>query len=364
MKSKKVVVVSSFSGGDLFLLGFLLVGMYPGYAIEFNKYAAQTHAYNFKDGNGDPLIRWKTISKEEMVVLKTKIVVDEKDKHDLEKVQIADREEKERKEFLKNHVVKLSNGTGRRPETIQEADGKKIRQICESLYGKNIYIVFIGGPSCQDLTKLNCGEDKGRTNLVHEYRRVLNELQPDVAIMEEASELVNKNNIDFYHDFLSKVTECGFSVGYKLVNALHYDGKQSRSRCITIMLRNDYLPKVPVFPKARPESALRSGEVLDIDWFFSGHFSDIIKTDLHYFCTVTRGSPIWLKKGSLKWQPTIDELLTIQGVKPEHCYEIPTEISMEQKRLIVGNAVPVNLSYNIAKTIMEEIFELEIKNEY
>ena len=62
---KRIVVVSLFSGMDLFLLGMTLSGMIPGYSVERNIYAALMHAENFKNPDGSSVIEFLNITKEE-----------------------------------------------------------------------------------------------------------------------------------------------------------------------------------------------------------------------------------------------------------------------------------------------------------
>ena len=147
------------------------------------------------------------------------------------------------------------------------------------------------------------------------------------------------------------------------MNALHYDGCQSRARCIGVFVNNG-LNKKPVFPEPRPESAMRIGEALDVDYLYSGHFNDTIKTKLDFAGTVTTGSPLWVKKGDVKRPPSNEERLILQGLPAELEYLFPEGTPQDQIRLAIGNAVPVNLAFWIAKTIMEEIFEVQVEYEY
>ncbi|MBI2279147.1 MAG: DNA cytosine methyltransferase [Bacteroidetes bacterium] len=348
-KLKQVIIVSIFSGMDLLLYGMMIAGMKGAYAVEFNCHAANMHSFNFKDPNGNPLIRWVFVSAEEM-------------KPKLKKLE-NEKLEKKRKKELRDHYIMNADGSAKRPETIQEVDGREIRKICEELYGKHIWIVLIGGPPCTDFTKLNVHNDGERNKLVFEYLRILKELNPDVAVMEEVPDILDKNHRDLYFDFLNQASKCGYNCAYQEMNALHYDGCQNRRRVITIMV-NKSMGKMPVFPKPRPESAIRPGELFDIDYHFSGHFVDLIKNKNHWMCTVTSGSPSWFAKGDNVWPPTIQDKLVMQGLKSGMKYIIPEGTPIDQQHVAVGNGVPINLAYHIAKTIMEEIFELPVKNEY
>src|SRR5205085_11557946 len=68
---KKIVVVSLFSGMDLFLFGMVASGMIPGYACERNIYRALMHAANYKHSDGTSVIQFFNISEEEFRYRKT-----------------------------------------------------------------------------------------------------------------------------------------------------------------------------------------------------------------------------------------------------------------------------------------------------
>lgn len=348
-KQKQVVVVSIFSGMDLLLYGMRIAGMKGAYAVEFNAYAANMHSLNFKGPDDKPLVRWVSVSKEEMA---TKLQKKE-DKT----------EERLRTDELRNHYILNDDGSAKRPETVQEVDGKSIRKICEELYGKDIWIVLIGGPPCTDFSKLNVHNDGERNKLMFEYLRILKELNPDVALMEEVPDILDKNHKDLYFEFLNKASKCGYKTAFQEMNALHYDGCQSRRRCITIMV-NEEMDKIPVFPKPDHNSAKRTGDLIDIEYFFSGHFTDKVRNRNYFMCTVTGGSPLWFIKDGEKIAPTMREKLTIQGLKKDMEYIIPEGTPVDQQNKAIGNGVPINLSYYLAKTIMEELFELPVEKEY
>lgn len=353
MKDKRKIKVvtgqSLFSGLDFLGLGAEKAGIEIQKQVEFNQYAARASELNFKDSEGNSLITWVKPSAEEMKLM-------------LEKQEDV-KKEKERKQVLKTQYIKQDDGSYLRPQRIQEVDGRAIRRGLEKKYGKHVIIVLFGGPPCQDWSKLQSGEDKGRRELIHQYKRVLQELKPDVAIMEEVPDVVNKNNIEVFSEFLKEIHDSGYQVAYRLMNALHYDGCQNRERCICMFVRND-LNKQPVFPEPRPESANRIGDVFTFDYLFSGHFTDTIKTKNDFAGTVTSGSPLWVADDFDKRSPTIKELLILQGLTADMEYIFPEDMPQEQIKLGIGNGVPVNLAFHISKTIMEEIFEIPVEYEY
>lgn len=348
-EEQTVVVLSLFGGMDAFLWGFVLAGMKAGYACEYNKWAAKMHMLNFKNINGNPVVHWKQLTAEEMKPI-------------LKKLDDPKKEKKRKKQVGIQYIVN-KDGSAIRPEMVQELDGAVIRKQLEDVYGKNIRIVLIGGAPCQDFTKLNVNSDGERNILIFEFIRVMQELDPDVAVMEEVPDVLNKKHWPLYKKFLTEAHGLGYQVAYHVMNALHYDGCQNRERCIAAMI-NNRMEKQPVLPTPRPESAIRIGEALDVDHLFSGHFTDVIKTRYEFAGTVTSGSPLWVKKNGVKREPTFDEILRLQGVAGDLDYEFPEGTPKQQIKLAIGNAVPLNLSFHIGKTIMEEIFGIPVQFDY
>lgn len=344
-----VAVVSLFGGMDVFLWGFVLAGMKAGYACEYNKWAAKMHELNFKDFNGNPVVHWKHLSADEMKPILKKLD--------------DPKAEKKRKKQVRIQYILNKDGSAIRPEMVQELDGAAIRKQLEKIYVVKVRIVLIGGAPCQDFTKLNVNSDGERNILIFEFIRVMRELDPDVAVMEEVPDVLNKHHFPLYKRFLTQAHGLGYQVAYRVMNALHYDGCQNRERCIAVMV-NNRLQEPPVFPEPRPESAIRIGEALDVDHLFSGHFTDVIKTRYEFAGTVTSGSPLWVKKDGVKREPTFEEKLRLQGVAGDLEYEFPEDVPKQQVKLAIGNAVPLNLSFFIGKTIMEEIFEIPVDFDY
>jgi len=95
---------------------------------------------------------------------------------------------------------------------------------------------------------------------------------------------------------------------------------------------------------------------VDIDYFFSGHFSDKIKTKNHFMCTVTSSSPQWFAKDGRKWAPTIEELMSCMDLNPAQFNLASTRTALKHS---FGNGIPAMLTYHIGKTIIEEVLCME-----
>ncbi len=330
----KIVVVSLFSGIDLFLKGLVKAGMLPAFACEVNKYAAKIHAANFVYPDGVPVLT--------------------------PEVETTSREIEER-EKAENRSLKaewwMKDGKYYRHKRVEEIDGLEIRKLCEEKYGKDIKIVLIGGPPCQDFSGLNLTVKRGRELLVLEFLRILDELRPDVALMEEVKRFLSKKNKKLFDAYIAVASALPYNFAYMTMNALHYEvGMQSRERVLIPFTRKDV--GEPIFPEPSVGQMKRVGELLNIDYFFSGHFTDRIKTKSDFMSTVTSGSPLWFEGNGVRWNVSPYDKLMFQGVE-EGDYIIPAGIPQHQLHIAAGNGVCVNLAFAWGKTITEKILRLQ-----
>ena len=337
---RRIIVVSTFSGMDLLLLGCVKAGLLPGYAVERNFWASLMHQANFKHTDGTPVMEFINISPEEYTFKKNH--KDEKGKNDME------------------DEVGNIDGQNVRTKLIQEVNGHDIRAGIEARYGKDVIIVYCGGPPCQSYTKLSTKNHLGtgiRNLLVFEYLRVLDELCPDIALMEQVTDFGSPKFKQIYDDFFSQAAKLPYRIATQEMCSLHYSGNQSRERLVVQFVHMS-LNADPVFPVADVVNVKRVKDFLDIDYFFSGHYTDSIKTKNHFMCTVTSGSPLWFSKNGKKYPPPVDDLLLCMDVKKGQ-YIIPEGIPQDQIKLAIGNGVCVSLAYALAKNIIENILRLK-----
>jgi len=343
MKKYKIVVVSLFSGMDLFLFACVKAGLIPGYGCEKNIYAALMHAANFKHVDGNSLIEFIEITEEEYLYRKSHVDADGK------------------KDFEDTTTIK--DGKYIRAKTIEEINGFDIRQTVEKEYGKNVIIILIGGPPCQDLISINPDRKSGinensRNSLMFEYLRILKELNPEVALMEQSTEIESPKNIDIFNKYIEEARQLGYRLKYLDMNAINYGGRQSRVRRVFQFVANS-LNTDAVFPQSIPdEQTMRVRDFLTIDRFHSGHHCDKIKTKHYFMCTLTSGSPLWFYEGDARRHPTIDELLLCMDVMKGE-YIIPLGISTQQVKKAIGNAVVVSVGYAVITTVLEMVLQLK-----
>ena len=85
-------------------------------------------------------------------------------------------------------------------------------------------------------------------DLFFEYTRFIKEIQPKVFVAENVSGLVKGSAKGYFNMIMREMTDCGYNVKAKLLNAKYYGVPQSRQRVIFIGVRND-LKKIPVYPE-------------------------------------------------------------------------------------------------------------------
>jgi len=240
-------------------------------------------------------------------------------------------------------------------KSLYDVTGQEVLAQIKAKTGSDKIHLFELGPSCQDFTKLKTsGVDRGRNQLMLEALRLIDETQPEVAIIEEVPDFLYDKFKEVSEPYFARVNTMGYQSAYMTMNTIHYGSNQSRKRFIHMFVRADRC-KSPVFPTPNVIDVKRVKDFLDIDHFFSGHFSDTIKNKNHFMCTVTSGSPTWFAKDGIKYPPTIEELCK--------CMDLPSSFKMlgpvAVQKLALGNGIPAALTYQLGRTIIQDILELK-----
>ncbi|PZF72580.1 DNA cytosine methyltransferase [Taibaiella soli] len=255
---------------------------------------------------------------------------------------------------------RYSNGASvTHQENAELLIGSAIRQAVRKLTGSDTIHLLEQGPSCHDYTGLQLRGDFGRRTLMLDALRLIEEVQPMVAVIEEVPKFLLPKHKDVSDEYFARLKKMNYRSAYRIMNTVHYESNQSRERYVHIFVHNE-LGIDPIFPEPILGKEKRVKDFLDVDHFFSGHFSDKIKTKNHFMCTVTSGSPEWFAKGGIKWEPTDDELKLCMDLDPKKYKSASTKTAMKQA---VGNGIPAKLTYHIGKTIIDQILRLEQKHD-
>lgn len=258
---------------------------------------------------------------------------------------------------------------------------------------------IIGGPPCQSWSEAGSlkGIDDDRGKLFYDYIRILKNKQPKFFLAENVSGMLANRHSEAVKKILEMFTECGYDVTLTLVNAKDYGVAQERKRVFYIGFRKDLNIKFN-FPKGSTEAEDKKITLKDIIWdlkdtaipaeeknqhnpkainnheYFIGSYSPIFMSrnrvknwDEQAFtvqasgrqCQLHPQAPKMIKvdkndcrfvegKENLYRRMTIREVARVQGF-PDSFKFIYNNTDVAYR--MIGNAVPVNLAYEVATAI-------------
>lgn len=273
--------------------------------------------------------------------------------------------------------------------------------------------ILTAGFPCQPFS--NAGSRKGvhdsRGMLYKECLRIIAKKMPKVIVFENVKGLLStkyidgRNLADVIVEDLSKMNNIGYNVVYQIVNAADYEVPQNRQRVFFVGIRKD-LKKTFVFPRKLQKNKLTLRHILEVpqdvdnqvDWPLSPQACEMISyipeggswKDVPYEHLAPRfkkirddmkkyHSPNFYRRFSrdeicgtitASAQPencgivhptknrryTVREIARIQTFPDNFRFITDTPKNITAMYKVIGNAVPVNLAYNIGKAIMEQIF--------
>lgn len=273
-----------------------------------------------------------------------------------------------------------------------------IRQINETDFPNDIDGI-IGGPPCQSWSEAGAlrGIDDARGKLFYDYIRILKNKQPKFFLAENVSGMLANRHKQAVENIIQTFKDCGYNVTITLVNAKDYGVAQERKRVFYIGFRKDLNIDFK-FPKGSTEDDKNKLCLKDVIWdlkdtavpagkknyhnpiavnnneYFTGAYSPIFMSrnrvkswneqaftvqasgrqcQLHpqapKMVFIAQNKREFVKgKESLYRRMTIREIARIQGF-PDTFKFIYTNTDDAYK--MIGNAVPVNLAYEIAVAI-------------
>lgn len=262
---------------------------------------------------------------------------------------------------------------------------------------------IIGGPPCQSWSEAGSlkGIEDERGKLFYEYIRILKNKKPKFFLAENVSGMLADRHSEAVQNILKMFRECGYDVTLTLVNAKDYGVAQERKRVFYIGFRQDLNIKF-IFPKGSTEEDDKKITLRDIIWdlqetavpageknqhnpnainnneYFTGDYSPIFMSrnrvkgwDEQAFtvqasgrqCQIHPQAPKMIKFGNndcrfvegkenLYRRMTIREVARVQGF-PDSFKFIYKNTNDAYK--MIGNAVPVNLAYEVANAIKEAL---------
>lgn len=262
---------------------------------------------------------------------------------------------------------------------------------------------IIGGPPCQSWSEAGAGRgiNDARGKLFYEYIRILKDKKPLFFVAENVSGILSSRHADAFHTILKEFENVGYNISYKLLNANNYEVPQDRQRVIIVGF-NKKLKKTFEFPepinkklvlrdaisdlsKPLPAKAKNktNDEKIDIPnhEYMTGGFSTIYMSrnrvrswDEPSFTIQAGGrhAPIHPQAPKMKLV-ALNKQEFIKG--KEHLYRrlsvrecariqtFPDNFIFKYNNIVdgykmIGNAVPVNFAYHIAKKIYQDLKSL------
>lgn len=284
-----------------------------------------------------------------------------------------------------------------------------IRNISEDDFPKQVDGI-IGGPPCQSWSEAGSlrGINDARGQLFYDYIRILKKVKPRFFLAENVSGMLANRHDEAVKNILLMFEESGYDVTLTLVNAKDYGVAEERKRVFYIGFRKDLSVKF-TFPTGSTEDDDKKLTLRDIIWdlqdtavpaasknkhnpdavnnneYFVGAYSPIFMSrnrvkswDEQAFtvqasgrqCQLHPSAPKMVKVGKNDCRfvegkedcyrrMTVREIARIQGF-PDDFRFVYENINDAYK--MIGNAVPVNLAYEIASAI-RAVLE-EINNEH
>ena len=260
---------------------------------------------------------------------------------------------------------------------------------------------IIGGPPCQSWSEAGAlrGIDDARGQLFFDYIRILKSKQPKFFLAENVSGMLANRHSQAVQNLLKMFDECGYDVSLTLVNAKNYGVAQERKWVFYIGFRKDLKIKFQ-FPQGSTandkhkltlkdvmadlqktavpasEKNYANPQAINNNEYFTGSFSTIFMSRNRVKawneqgftvqasgrqCQLHPQAPKMVKYGEndfrfvtgqehLYRRMTVREVARLQGF-PDDFKLIYQKIDDGYK--MIGNAVPVQLAYEIAVAIRQ-----------
>ena len=260
---------------------------------------------------------------------------------------------------------------------------------------------IIGGPPCQSWSEAGAGRGicDSRGQLFHDYIRLLKENQPKFFLAENVSGILSNRHFAAFTNILKEFESAGYVISQELHNANDFDVPQDRKRVIIVGYRKD-LGKNFEFPKPQKYKPVLKDAIWDLRnakpakegnktnrnkglWapnheYMNGGFSSIYMSrnrvrawDEPSFTIQAGGrhAPIHPQAPKMKFIEQ-NKRIFVPGQEKKYrrlsvreCARIqtfPDDFIFKYENIadgykMIGNAVPVNFTKHIAKTIMADL---------
>ena len=271
-------------------------------------------------------------------------------------------------------------------------DKRDIRKVVSSDIPDNA-IGFIGGPPCQSWSEAGAlrGIHDARGQLFFDYIRLIENKKPVFFVAENVSGILHKRHENAFHSILASFKNIGYDVFYKLLNAKYYHVPQDRERVFIIGFRHDKQINF-AFPEPSQDVMCLKDAISDLKDSAIPYHSENPDDFNHEYYTAGFSSIFMSRNRVRMWHepsftiqaggrhapihPQAPKMELVEADKRifkqgyEHLYRrlsvrecariqtFPDNFKFLYNNVLsgykmIGNAVPVNLSFAIAKKIKE-----------
>ena len=257
-----------------------------------------------------------------------------------------------------------------------------------------------GGAPCQSFSyagkRLGLGDTRG--TLFYHYAVFLQKLQPKVFLFENVRGLLSHDHGRTYKTILNVFTHTGYTIQKSVLNAWDYGVPQKRERLIMVGIRNDLVDKVKFsFPKPHeykpvlrdilsnvpPSAGVPYGDSKKKLFELvppGGYWRDIdpvLAKEYMKSCWDMEGGRTGILRRLSLDEPSLTVLTSPSQKQTERCHPLEARpftvrenarcqsfpddwefcgsVTSQYKQ--VGNAVPVNLAYEVAKEVYKALSE-------
>lgn len=251
-----------------------------------------------------------------------------------------------------------------------------------------------GGAPCQAFSYAGkrLGLEDARGTLFYHYAVFLKKLQPKTFLFENVRGLLTHDGGRTYQTITDVFKECGYSIQKKILNAWDYGNAQKRERLITIGIRNDLVGQITIqFPKPHEYKPVLRDVLQNVPQSEGAQYSeykreifrlvppggywrdipeDIAKQYMKSCWNMGGGRTGILRRMSMD-EPSLTVLTSPSQKQTDRCHPLePRPFNIRENARIqsfpdewkfcggiasqykqVGNAVPVNLAFDIAVEI-------------
>lgn len=129
------------------------------------------------------------------------------------------------------YAYEENNNTTFFSKDVNELTSTEIKDLYKNAKIK----ILVGCAPCQPFSSYNFkNDDTKKWFLLHQFARLIEEIQPEIVSMENVPQLLNFKKASIFQDFLAVLDKNGYHVDYKIVNCPKYGIPQKRKRLVLL----------------------------------------------------------------------------------------------------------------------------------